>query len=126
MNHNFTRGAAFAPPFIRRDLRVQTTIFISVSGFDAAGHFFTEHTATTNVSQRGCCFRLRREIFYGSLLAIQTLECNSDAGSRTALYQIAWMERLTKGATVGAARLHGEGNWYLSTPASLEQQTPKS
>jgi hypothetical protein len=126
MSSKSSRNALAVPPQVRRDPRDPASIFIVVSGFDSAGHFFTEHTATINISDNGCCFRLNREVPFDSLLAIQTLDQNSDAPSRPALYQIAWLERLTKGATIGAARLHGEANWYLALPATSESQTPKA
>jgi len=126
MSSKSSRSTFPAPPQVRRDPRDPDSIFIVVSGFDSAGHFFTEHTATINISDNGCCFRLNREVPVDSLLAVQTLDQDSDAPSRPALYQIAWLERLTKGATVGAARLHGEANWYLALPATNESQTPKA
>jgi hypothetical protein len=126
MSSKFSRNAFPAPPLIRRDPRDIASIFIVVSGFDRKGHFFTEHTATTNVSDNGCCFRLNREVPVDALLALQTLEQNSDSPSPPTLFQIAWMERLPKGATVGAARLHGEANWYMALPAASDQQTPKA
>ena len=101
-----------APPPVRRDPRESATLFIVVFGFDQAGHFFTDHTVTINISENGCCFRLNREVLFDALLAIQTLDHNSDALCRPALYQIAWMETMARGATVGAARLQGESNWH--------------
>lgn len=126
MTQKSIRDSQLVSASTRRDPREDSTIFISVSGFDSAGHFFTEHTATLNVSEHGCCFRLNREIPCDSLLAIQTLEHDSDASSRTALYQIAWMEKVPKGSTLGAARLHGGANWFLTTAAGSEHQTPKA
>jgi hypothetical protein len=100
------------PPPVRRGPRESATLFIAVFGFDLAGHFFTDHTVTVNISEDGCCFRLNREVPFDTLLAIQTLDHNSDALARPALYQIAWMERMARGATVGAARLQGDSMWH--------------
>jgi hypothetical protein len=104
--------AQIVPPPIRREPREPATLFIVVFGFDQAGHFFTDHTVTINISENGCCFRLNREVPFDALLAIQTLDHNSDAVSRPTLYQIAWMETMARGAAVGAARLQGESNWH--------------
>jgi hypothetical protein len=102
------RETLLAPPQIRRESREPATIFILVFGFDVAGHFFTDHTVTINISENGCCFRLNREVAFDALIAIQTQDHNSDARARPSLYQIAWMERMAKGATVGAARAESE------------------
>jgi len=104
------------PAPVRRDPRDEASIFIVVSGFDAAGHFFTEHTITANVSDNGCCFRLNHELSFDALIAIQTAAERNDTGQRPALYQVAWMERLAKGALVGVARLHGDSAWHLVLP----------
>jgi|ERR1700690_2000838 len=112
MSIKSNRETLLTPPRIRRDPRESATLFIAVFGFDLAGHFFTDHTVTINISENGCCFRLNREVPFDTLLAIQTLDHNSDAIARPSLYQIAWMERMVRGATVGAARLHGEANWH--------------
>jgi hypothetical protein len=98
------RETLLTPPPVRREPREAATLFIVVVGFDLAGHFFTDHTVTINISENGCCFRLNREVSFDALIAIQTRDHNSDALARPSLYQIAWMERMARGATVGAAR----------------------
>jgi hypothetical protein len=109
MSIKSNRETLLTPPPIRREPREPSTLFIIVFGFDLAGHFFTDHTVTINISENGCCFRLNREVPFDTLLAIKTLDHNSDAIARPSLYQIAWMERMLKGATVGAVRLKSEG-----------------
>ena len=126
MSRIFNRSAFPAPPPVRRNPRDETSIFIVVSGFDSAGHFFTEHTATTNISENGCCFRLRQDVAFEGLLAIQTIDASSDAKSHPALYQVAWMERLVKGVQIGVARLHGESSWHLAQPLQAAIGTPKA
>lgn len=104
MSIKSNREILLTPPPIRREPREAATLLILVFGFDLAGHFFTDHTVTINISENGCCFRLNREIAFDALIAIQTQDLNSDAVARPSLYQIAWMERMAKGAAVGAAR----------------------
>jgi hypothetical protein len=118
MSTRSSRVAFPTLPPVRRNQRDQTSIFIIVSGFDSIGQFFTEQTATTNVSENGCCFRLHRDVAFDALLAIQVADAASDVRARPALYQVAWMERMIKGSLIGVARLHGDPNWCQAMPHS--------
>ena len=110
----------------RHETRVPAAILVEVSGFDHLGHFFAEHTATTNVSENGCCFRLKTPVSFESLLAIQPVTTGQDSSARPVLYQIAWMEPVDIGAVIGVARLHGESTWCVAFPAANDSQTPKA
>ena len=110
----------------RRERRLPAAIFVEVSGFDKRGRFFSEHTATTNISDHGCCFRLRQELAFDALLAIQPVVPVAETSGQPVLYQIAWIEPMEHGAVVGVARLHGETTWCVAFPASEEKQATKA
>jgi hypothetical protein len=110
----------------RSERRVPAAIFVEVSGFDRRGRFFTEHTVTTNVSVHGCCFRLRQDIAFDALLAIQPVAPPPESTGEPVLYQIAWAEPIGKGSIVGATRLHGQTSWCVAFPATEEKRGTKA
>ncbi len=105
-------------PKARREPRIATAMVIEVSGFDAAGCFFTERTSTANVSENGCCFRLNAGVGPNALIALQT--GGGDLSSRPAFYQVVWRETRNPGALVGAERMHGQSAWRDSFSASSD------
>lgn len=110
----------------RQEPRRSASIFVEVSGFDRHGRFFSEHTATKNASERGCCFRLQQDVSMDALLAIQPVAPLPDSSGRPVLFQIAWMEPMQEGTVVGAARLHGEITWCVAFPVATESQDPRA
>jgi hypothetical protein len=110
----------------RFEQRVSASIFVEVSGFDKRGRFFTEHTATTDVSIHGCCFHLRQDIALDALLAIQPVVPSAGSSGEPVLFQIAWMEPIERGAVVGASRLHGETSWCVAFPVAEEKGSAKA
>jgi PilZ domain len=105
-------------PRVRRETRTPATIPLSVSGFDESGHFFSEHTATLNVSTNGCCFRLQADIAPDALVALQSDSGQDVLPGHPVFYQVAWREDSDLGATVGAARTDG-----ISPPAGKSSDT---
>ena len=106
------RATPRAFPNARREPRVVGEIVIEISGFDAAGCFFTEHTSTANLSKNGCCFRVNAGLGPGALVALRS-SSEADIPNRPVFYQVIWIEPLGPkllgpGALVGAARLLGE------------------
>jgi hypothetical protein len=101
------RAANKAFPKVRREPRVVAAIVVEVSGFDAAGCFFSEHTSTANFSDNGCCFRVKAGLGSGAFVALQSYG-QADMPNRPVFYQVVWMEPLGGGVLVGAARLLGE------------------
>ena len=55
----------------RSEPRIATAMVVEVSGFDAAGCFFTKRTSTANVSKNGCWLRLNAGVGPNALIAIQ-------------------------------------------------------
>jgi len=91
----------------RREPRVVAAILVEVSGFDAAGCFFSEHTSTANFSDNGCCFRVNAGVSPGAFVALQS-NGQANLANRPVFYQIVWMELRSGSVLVGAARLLGE------------------
>ena len=109
-------GKAF--PDIRREPRRVAAIVVEVSGFDVAGCFFTEHTSTANLSDNGCCFRVNAGVSPGAFVALQS-NGHADLPDRPVFYQVVWMQPLSIGLLVGAARLLGERAGRGAISASL-------
>ncbi len=105
-------------PDVRREPRTVATIVFAVSGFDVAGCFFTEHTSTASLSDNGCCFRVNAGVSPGAFVALQS---NGHAGlpNRPVFYQVVWMQPLSTGFLVGAARLLGESASRGALSASI-------
>jgi hypothetical protein len=106
------RMAPRAFPNARSEPRVVGEIVVEISGFDAAGCFFTEHTSTANFSKNGCCFRVNAGLGPGALVALRS-SSEADIPNRPVFYQVIWIEPLGpkllgSGTLVGAARLLGE------------------
>ncbi len=111
-------------PNARSEPRVVGEIVVEVSGFDAAGCFFTEHTSAANFSKNGCCFRVNAGLGPGALVALRS-SSEAEIPNRPVFYQVMWIEPLGPkllgpGALVGAARLLGENarRNAFSTPST--------
>src|ERR1700683_3017811 len=114
---NHTAGRVFSKA--RREPRVVAAIVVEVSGSDAAGCFFSEHTSTANFSDNGCCFRVNAGVNPGAFVALQS-NGQANLANRPVFYQIVWMEPRSGSVLVGAARLLGEsagrGGFSASRP----------
>jgi hypothetical protein len=123
-DHEQSLNDAF--PRVRREPRVVAAIMVEVSGFDQDGHFFTEHTATQNVSQSGCCFHLSAALSPDALVALQSAGGEAGLPTRPAFYQVVWMETLDPGALVGAFRTNGEATLHEAIQAASDTRTHKA
>lgn len=57
-----------------RDTRVRLSVKLSVEGKDSEGQAFTDEVYTEDVSRRGVCIRINREVGIGDLLVMTGLE----------------------------------------------------
>lgn len=79
---------------------------IEISGFDAAGEFFRERTATLEVSPGGCRFFLRTAVETKSVIVIRSLHmAERRMQMPSVLFQVVHTEPLELGSIVGASRL---------------------
>jgi len=113
-------------PRVRREPRIASAIVIEVSGFDEIGRFFSEHTATQNVSAHGCCFRLKARISPDALLTLQALGGERCLPARPAFYQVVWIERIGASALVGAYRLGSEDTSNAASGVPDDSHSPES
>jgi hypothetical protein len=91
---------------------------IGVSGFNREGRYFTEQTATFDVSNLGCRFRLSAEVGKDSVVAIRVSrrENGIAADSPPVLFRLAWVKQTEHGWTVGAEQLQPNRPWSVHFP----------
>lgn len=111
-------STAFPGPERRREPRKPLALPIGVSGFDRNGRFFTERTATLDVSNLGCRFPLRVEMGKDSVVAIHVLHSGDslEADSPPVLFRLAWVKRTEQGWTLGAEQLQPDHPWSAHFP----------
>lgn len=108
----------------RKEKRVLLVYPIEVHGFDRHGNFFSERTATSNISADGCRFRLQAEVEPGTVVAIRVVQTRvgtrarpDQIGARRALlYQIVWTEPQETGWEAGACKLQDGDLWQVVFP----------
>ena len=110
----------------RKEVRIPLVFPIEVAGFNRRGRFFSERTATADVSASGCRFRLRTEVECGAVVAVKVVSRKSDRilPNRPLLFQIARVEQEEELWTVGAAKLEPENIWCVAFPAPQQPPTP--
>lgn len=102
----------------RQGKRVVIAFPIEVSGFDAVGRIFREHSATADVSEQGCRFDLLRELKGGDVIAVQLVSPGKDRPekSKPLLFEIVRVAPSAHGWTFGASKLQPENIWHLIFP----------
>ena len=102
----------------RRGKRVPLTYSIEVSGFDRGGRLFTERTSTWDVSEDGCCFRVKTPLQRGDVVAINLVSRQhaDRAVNRSLLFQIMWTAQERDGWNAGAMKLQPESIWHATFP----------
>ena len=73
----------------RRDPRIPLSIPIEVTGFGADARFFSELTATVDISESGVAFRLKCEVPRGGIAAVRVMlkeYAKEDSARRPFLY----------------------------------------
>jgi hypothetical protein len=104
----------------RHEARVALAIPIEVTGFDVDGTFFSEITKTTDISESGCGFSLKRCVERGGIVAIKVaMKDRKQKIRRPFLYQVA--RAIPDGSRwlLGAAKLQPESIWLLTFPKTV-------
>lgn len=98
-----------------REPRVPVKHSIEVCGFDRHGHFFTERSMTTDVSESGCDFDLHREVERDSIIAIRVINhrFGREIDSQPILFKIARMEPCSIGWTLVGSKLQPGGPCWV-------------
>ncbi len=103
----------------RRSTRVKQSVPITVSGSDALGRRFREHTITATVNCHGCKFLSKHYLLAGTRIELEVASRQSDGEPRKVGARVAWTERpksLTEPFQVGV-ELETPGNiWGLEFP----------
>jgi hypothetical protein len=112
--------ATLAELATQRPERIASQFPIEVCGFDCCGRFFSERSETCNVSARGCKFYLRTEVERAAIVALRVIERYDHRGNDAApvLFQVARIERESRGWSLGAAKLRAEDLWPMRTEHS--------
>lgn len=106
----------------RKERRIPLTFPVEVNGFDRQGRYFSERTATTDVSEWGCRLQLVAEVEPGTVVALRIVSRAPDSGVRRALlFQIVWVEWSDGLNAVGAAKLQSENIWNMAFPGEAEK-----
>ena len=103
----------------RRSTRVKQAVPIIVSGSDALGRRFREHTVTASVNCHGCKFLSKHYLLTGTKIELEVPSPHPDGQPRKVGARVAWTERpksLTEPFQVGV-ELDTPGNiWGLEFP----------
>ena len=104
----------------RRDSkRVSLQFELEISGTDAAGAAFHVRGRTRNVSHRGCCFEVSRQIVPGEELALKVIRHSSQGiqESTDALpFRMAWVVQEENLWVAGAEMVQREAPWGIKFP----------
>ncbi|HVB07653.1 MAG TPA: PilZ domain-containing protein [Candidatus Acidoferrales bacterium] len=103
----------------RKETRIPLSVPIEVTGFGADARFFSERTATIDISECGCSFLLKRDVPRGSIVAVRVMlkeYAKENLAERPFLYQIARAVPETNSWMVGAAKLQPESIWLVAFP----------
>jgi PilZ domain-containing protein len=97
----------------RQQPRTAAKIPIEVCGFSRHGRFFSEKTATSDVSIGGCRFDLRTDVEKESVVAIRVIKRRDghEIDSRPILFQVNWFQVQHDGYTLGASKLQPGTLW---------------
>lgn len=110
----------------RKERRIPIAFPVEVSGFDRRGQFFSERTATQDVSEWGCRLQLAAEVEPGTVVALRIPpRAGDDVVRRALLFQIVWVEWEDGRYLVGAAKLGSEDLWHMGFPKRAEKLDDK-
>jgi hypothetical protein len=100
----------------RHELRAELKFPVEVCGFDRNGRFFSEKTATSDVSDGGCKLHVRTEVDKGSVLAIRIIRrrFGLEVDARPMLFQVNWIRAAASGWDIGVAKLQPGKIWNVS------------
>jgi len=113
-------------PERRREPRAELKFPVEVCGFSRYSRFFSEKTATSDVSDGGCKLHLRTEVDKGSVIAIRviTRRFGLEVDTRPVLFQVNWVQPCPDGCNLGVSKLQPGKMWTVSF--DLPNQNPES
>ena len=102
----------------RREPRLKLPFPIEVYGFDRSGQYFSERTATLNVSTSGCMLDLKHQPEEQSVLAIRRIgrDGSRSPDHKPVLFLVCWTQVTSRRWTVGVSKLQSGDMWGLSMP----------
>jgi hypothetical protein len=102
----------------RSDRRVALVFPLHICGIDDAGRFFSEDTATSNISERGCCIHLSRRVEPSDVIAVRISSRNPAGRSddRPTLFEVRWAEPDGNGWLMGIVCLQARKLWKMNFP----------
>ena len=107
-----------------RESRYALQIEIEVSGIDSNGRPYREEAKTTDVSEWGCRFLLKRRLERHDLIALRALGvqpyCNAEAGAT--VFIVARCQEKDGAWMIGASKIHAEQIWDLRKPPPAEEE----
>jgi hypothetical protein len=117
LSHRWKRFAPIPGLEPVREERHALQLAIEVCGFNSRGRFFTEQSATSNVSDGGCKFSLRTQIAPDAIVALRVLRGHNGGGREQSpvLFQVVRVNRDSNQWIVGAIKLQSDEPW----PAAL-------
>lgn len=106
----------------RREQRYPLVIPIEVSGIGRDGQPFCENTLTSNVSERGCRFSLKKELEKDAIVAIRVLRtlAGLPGDPRLMMFQIVYIKQEQSAWTMGAWTLQPDLAWCPDVPRESE------
>jgi PilZ domain len=117
-------GAGQPRHYQRRERRYPFLIPIEVSGIDRGGQPFCENTLTSDVSQRGCRFTLKKELDKDAIVAIRVLRtlAGKPGDPRLVMFQIIYARQEQDAWTMGAWTLQPDVAWCPDIPREVEEE----
>jgi PilZ domain-containing protein len=102
----------------RREPRLKLPYPVEVYGFDRAGQYFAERTATLNVSTSGCMLDVKHEPEEQSVVAIRRIGRDGSRmpGHKPMLFVVCWTQKLGRRWALGVSKLQAGDMWGLSMP----------
>lgn len=96
-----------------REERYLLQVSIEVCGFNLRGRFFTERSATSNVSDGGCKFSLRTQVAPDAIVALRVVSGHKNDGREKppVLFQVVRVERDSNQWVVAAIKLQPDELW---------------
>ena len=83
----------------RREFREARMVPVEVTGFDVRGRYFTETTATLDVSESGCRFRLNTEVERHSAVSLRVTGRSSGVvvPDPPVVFRVVWTKYMQPG-----------------------------
>ncbi len=103
LSHNLSEGATEMPPSAvghgstelrkRRTTRIVQAVPLAVTGVDAIGRPFTEHTSTLIINCHGCRYQSKHYVLKNMWVKLEIPHPDSGHASRVVRGRVAWIQR---------------------------------